>query len=575
MQYSWLPQERRQVTIREKPPLVISLQRYGRLQWNANQLAREKQLQRQQQQQKYEEQLRLGGEELLRRFAGRKLCQTQQQQCFSAQRRQKEELEEIKQHSQEASLAERREERRQQRARIEKAQQLLEQLRPGPRELLCAKLQSEVMRGINAQRQLQSQFAAAAAERRSLDKRIYNEQVLNGLEEVQLRHSEHRRQLGEHKRELFQSIKQRQEEREAAKAKELEIARQERQRNEQQLKDQLDKERAAQAHKLQQRREHALAALVATEQRRQRLQMLEEVEQLQCEVHNEAKAKLDSLKIDQARQRVQRRLQRNEQLAKELAPRLHYSAGEDLARHERQLDEMRRAHSVEQQKRQRRLEKAKTERLEMQRAERDQAEMAMEKAKIERREDVERRLQNELIHVQFKQQQRQEQLRRQHELRIQLDKQQQQLLEDQARPGTNYNRLAQLECLREDAFFVDYAHRLMAEARDKGCPLKPFLRVVEQYKSENRIGAEVRIPPHLVTKLTMGRRTKGDSLAVKQQQEKKKTESEGNDQAPNEEENCMKNIKENLKKIEALVLAEAKQKAETMQKKQQENGRNN
>ncbi|KAL7732351.1 hypothetical protein ACLKA6_004335 [Drosophila palustris] len=542
MQYSWLPQERRQVTIREKPPLVISLQRYGRLQWNANQVAREKQRQRQQQQQKYEEQLRLGGEELLRRFAGRRLCQTQQQQCFSAQRRQKEELEEIKQRSQEASLAERREARGEQRERIEKAQQLLEQLRPGPRELLCAKLQSEVMRGINAQRQLQSQFAAAAAERRSLDKRIYNEQVLNGLEEVQLRHSEHRQQLGEHKRELFQAIKQRQEEREAAKAKELEIARQE-------------------------QREHAVAALVASEKRRQRLQMLEEVEQLQCEVHNEAKAKLDGLKIDQTRQRVQRRLQRNEQLAKELAQRLHYSAGEDLARHERQLDEMRRAHSVEQQTRRQRLEKAKTERLEMQRAERDQAEMAKEKAKNERREDVERRLQNELIHVQFKQQQRQEQLRRQHELRIQLDKQQQQLLEDQARPGTNYNRLAQLECLREDAFFVDYAHRLMAEARDKGCPLKPFLRVVEQYKSENRIGAEIRIPPHLVTKLTMGRRTKGDSLAVKQQQEKKKTEREGNDQAPNEEENCMKNIKENLKKIEALVLAEAKQKAETMQKK--------
>ncbi|XP_034480765.1 trichohyalin [Drosophila innubila] len=567
MQYSWLPQERRQVTIREKPPLVISLQRYGRLQWNANQLAREKQLHRQQQQQRYEEQLRLGGEELLRQFAGRKLCRTQQEQCFSAQRRQKQEQEQTKQSSQEASLAEQREEQRRQRERIEKAQQLLEQLRPGPRELLCAKLQSEVMRGVNVQRQLQSQIAAAAEQQRTLDKRIYGEQVLNGLEEAQMRHCEQRRQLGEHKRDLLQSIKQRQEERNAAKAKELEIAQQERQRNEQQLKEQLDKERAAQAHKLQQRREHALAALEATEQRQQRLQMLEEVEQMQCDVHNEAKAKLDSLKIDQARQRVQRRLQRNEQLAKELAPRLHYSAGEDQARHVRQLDEMRRAHSVEQQTRRQRLEKVKSERLAMQRAEQQQAELAKEKAKNERREDVERRLQNELIHVQFKRQQRQEQLRRQHELRAQLDKQQQQLLEEQARPDTNYNRLAQLECLREDAFFVDYAHRLMAEAHNKNCPLKPFWRVVEQYKRENRIGAEIQIPPHLITKLTMGRRTKGDSLAEKEQQEKQKnTEGEGKDQPPNEEEKYMKNIKENLKKIEALVLAEAKQKAETVEK---------
>ncbi|KRF85156.1 uncharacterized protein Dvir_GJ25654 [Drosophila virilis] len=554
MQYSWLPQERREVRIREKPPLVISLQRYARLQANACQADKEQQRQRQQQRQLYEEQLRLGGEELLRRFGGRKLCPTAEEQCRRAQQQQQAEQQLAKQRALEESDAVQREEQLRQRQRIEKAQQLLEQLRPGPRELHCAKQQSQVLRGIIAQRQMQAQFAAAAEQQRTLDRRNYSEQVLNGLEEAQLRLQERRQQLGQHKRDLLKSIEQRQQERSAAKAEQLELARQERQRNELQLKQQLDKERAEQAAKLQQRRQHTLASLEAAEQRRQQMQLLDKVELAICELHNEAKAKLDGLKIDLAKQRVQRRLQRNEQLAKELAPRLHYSAGEDQLRHERQLAEMRRAHSVEQQTARQRRQQMKAERLAMQRSEQEQAEAAKRQAEAQRRDDMDRRVQNELIHVQFKRQQRQEQLRRQHELRAQLDKQEQLRRNEEARPTTNYNRLAQLECLREDAQFMEYAYRLMTEAQAKGCPLRPFVRVLDQYKSQNRIGAEVRIPRHLITKLSMGRRTKGDSSP----QQGKETM----DQAANEEEEYKRKIEQNLKKIEALLLAESKLKDE-------------
>lgn len=560
MQYSWLPQERRQLRIREKPPLVISLQRYARLQANAKQEAKAEQLQRREQQQLHEEQLRRGGEELLLRFAGRNVCPTQEQQCSSAQRRHQEQLQQTKQRVQEESVAERRERQRQQRVRIEKAQQLLEQLRPGPRDLLCAKQQSEVLRGIHAQRQLQTQLATVAAEQRAQDQRVYGEQVHNGLEEAQRRHSERMRQLNEHKRELRESIEQRQQERNAVKAQELEMARQERQRNEEQREQQLAKERAAVAAKMQLRRQHACASLLANEQRRQRLQMLEEVEQLKCDVHNEAKAVLERLKIDRGRQRVQQRLQRNHKLAQELAPRLHYSAGEDQARHKRQLEEMRRAHSVEQQTRRQRLQQTREQRVSMQREEQEQAAAVREQEKAERRESVERRLQNELIHLQFQRQQRQEKLRRECQLRAELAKQEKLQKEEQARPDINYNRLAQLEELREDAYFVDYALRLMIEARDKGCPLEPFMRTLEQYKQNNRIGAVVRVPRHLITKLTMGRRTQGDSTA-----ERLAAEAKEKDCA--EEEKYRKSIAENLKKIEDLV---KQQKRESSKEKHSE-----
>lgn len=555
MQYSWLPQERRQLRIREKPPLVISQQRYTRLQANASQAAKAEKLQRHQHQQLQEEQLRKGGEELLQRFGGRNLCRTQEEQCSSAQRRHQEQQEQNKQRVQEDSAAERREQQRQQRVRIEKAQKLLEQLRPGPRDLLCAKLQSEVLRGINAQRELQTQLASVVSKQRTQEQLIYGEQVLNGLEDAQKRHHERQRQLNEHKRELRESIEQRQQERNAAKAQELEEARLERQRNEEQRDQQQQKESVAAAVKMKLRKEHAQASLVANEQRRQRQKMLEEVEQLKCEVHNKAKAVLESLKIDQGRERVRKRLQRNDELAQELAPRLHYSAGEDQARHKRQLEEMRRAHSVEQRTRRQRLQQTKEQRQSMQLEEQEQAAAAREQEKVEQRENVERRLQNELIHVQFQRQQRQEKLRRQCELRAELAKQEQQQKEEQARPDTNYNRLAQLEELREDDVFVDYALRLMTEARDKGCPLEPFVRAVEQYKQENRLCAEVRIPRHLVTRLTMGRRTQGDSAAERIAAEAKMKEKDTAEEAK-----YRKSIAENLKKIEALVLVEAKEK---------------
>lgn len=549
MQYSWLPQERRQVRIREKPPLVISLQRYARLQANANKAAEQQRQESQKQRQLSEEQVRLGGEELLRRFAGRNLCATEQEQCRRDRLQQQQEEQLAKERAQEESIAVQREEQLRQKQRIEKAQQLLEQLRPGPRELHCAKLQSEVLRGIIAQRQLQTQFAAANEQQQALDRRIYSEQVLNGLEEAQLRQQQRSQQLGEHKRELLKSIEQRQLERNAEKAEQQELERLERQRNQLQVKQQLDKERTEQAAKVQQRRQYALASLEAAEHQRKQQQLLDKVELTLCEVHNEAKARLDNLKIDLAKQRVQRRLQRNAQLAQQLAPRLHYSASEDQRRHERQLAEMRRTHSVEQQERRQRREQSKAQRLATQQVEQQHAEAAKQQAKLEHSDDVARRLENERIHVQFKRQLRQEQLRRQHELRAQLDKQEQQRRDEQARPETNYNRLAQLECLREDARFVDYAHRLMVEAQTRGCPLQPFMRVLAQYKSANRIGAEVRVPRHLITKLTMGRRTKGDSPAAKQQR-------------TSEEDEYNKRIAETLKKIEALVLEDAKPKDE-------------
>jgi len=325
------------------------------------------------------------------------------------------------------------------------------------------------------------------------------------------------------------------------------------------LKEQQDKEKELQASRQRLKKEEALASLVMSDQRQKRLLMLEEIEQVQCDIHNKAKGHLEQLKRDRAKQRVEQRIRRNEKLAKELAPRLHYSAREDEERHKRQLEEMRKVHSAEQAKRRESREQAKNARLAVQREEEELARRMRQKAAEDRKEAEKLRLQNDLTNVQFMKQQRQEHLQRIRELRRELDDQVKKRIEEETRPGTNYNREAQLEELREDAFFFDYARQLMDEAKAKGCPLIPFIRAVGQYKNDNRIGAEIRIPRHMITRLPMGRRTQGDSQAEGKEKSLKDQEPNANELSK-EEKLLRQKIQENLKKIEDLVLQEGEAK---------------
>ncbi|XP_017071020.1 trichohyalin [Drosophila eugracilis] len=559
MQYCWLPQERREPVFREKPPVVISNNRFQRIRAHAYQTAKQEQLHQLQLRNEADEKIRIGGEELLKKFAGRNLCISREEECARELKQMQEQHLEAKRLAEEETKASRLEHQKTRTKRIEAAQKLLEQLRPGPRELQCARLQSEVMRSVNVQREVQAEFAKANQRQKELDRKIFQEQVLRGFEEAQQRHKEQCQQLGQHKRELLQLIAERERERQATKAKELQEALQERERNQRMLKDQQDKEKQQQATKQRQKRDEALASLVMSEQRQKRLQMLEEVEQVQCDIHNEAKGYLEKLKRDRAKERVEQRIRRNEKLAKELAPRLHYSAREDEERHKRQVDEMRKVHSAEQAKRRESKEKAKNARLAIQKEEEELSRKIRQRAEEKRKKAVMLRLQNDLTNVQFKQQQRQEHLQRIRDLRRDLDEQVKKRIEEETRPGTNYNREAQLEELREDAFFFDYARQLMDEANAKGCPLKPFIRAVGQYKNDNGIGAEIRVPRHMVTRLPMGRRTQGDSKM--EGKEKSLAEQEPNaDELSKEEKLQRQRIEENLKKIEELVLQEAKAK---------------
>jgi len=193
--------------------VVLSSSRFQRIRANATQAAKQEQLHQQQLRNEADEKLRIGGEELLRKFAGRNLCISREEECARELKQMQDEHLEAKRLAEEEAKASRLEHQKTRRERIEAAQKLLEQLRPGPRELQCARLQSEVMRSVNVQREVQAEFAKATRRQEELDRKIFQEQVLRGFEDAQLRHREQCQTLAEHKKDLLQLIAERERER--------------------------------------------------------------------------------------------------------------------------------------------------------------------------------------------------------------------------------------------------------------------------------------------------------------------------------------------------------------------------
>ncbi|XP_030081863.1 uncharacterized protein LOC115483756, partial [Drosophila hydei] len=198
-----------------------------------------------------------------------------------------------KERAQEESIAVQREEQLRQKQRIEKAQQLLEQLRPGPRELHCAKLQSEVLRGIIAQRQLQTQFAAANEQqsKRWTDASTAN-RCSTGWRRRSCANNSEASSWASTSASCSNPSSSVSWNATPRKLSSRELERLERQRNQLQVKQQLDKERTEQAAKVQPETPYALASLESAETPTEAAAAAGQGGLALCEVHNEAKARL-------------------------------------------------------------------------------------------------------------------------------------------------------------------------------------------------------------------------------------------------------------------------------------------
>lgn len=152
--------------------------------------------------------------------------------------------------------------------KIAKAQQMLERLKPGPRELHSAVLQSEVLRARNIQRSINEEFKKAIKLQESETQKRCENQGMSWINDEQRRLAERQKNTNSYKQELLQTISENQ--RQKAEQKKQMIREQQTARDniDSEMRAQIAKEKAIMEKKKAVLRKNALEAMKMVEQRR-------------------------------------------------------------------------------------------------------------------------------------------------------------------------------------------------------------------------------------------------------------------------------------------------------------------
>lgn len=154
------------------------------------------------------------------------------------------------------------------REKIAKAQQLIEKLKPGPRELHTAVLQSEVLRARNVQRDINEEFKKAIKKQECESKMMCQGQAMSWIQEEQQRLAERQKNANLYKQELLQTINENQKQRAEQKKQQIKEQQVARETTDADIKAQIEKEKAMLDKKRATLRKNALEAMKMVEQRR-------------------------------------------------------------------------------------------------------------------------------------------------------------------------------------------------------------------------------------------------------------------------------------------------------------------
>lgn len=152
--------------------------------------------------------------------------------------------------------------------KIAKAEQIIERLKPGPRELHSAVLQSEVLRARNVQRSINEEFEKATKKQEQENKKMCNDQALNWIGEEQQRLNDRQKNTMAYKKELLQTINENQKTRFEQKKLMIKEQQAAREATDMEIKAQIEKEKAIMEKKREALRKNALEAMKMVEQRR-------------------------------------------------------------------------------------------------------------------------------------------------------------------------------------------------------------------------------------------------------------------------------------------------------------------
>ncbi|XP_004524991.1 golgin subfamily A member 6-like protein 6 [Ceratitis capitata] len=559
--------------IGNKKPIVLSSQRFNKLLNNANQTEKLRAQKEIEEEQKYKEYLKEGSDQLVAQFKG------------NIQRTQDEKLAEIKSHMEE-KLTKMQEdfhrskenEERKRAEKLAKAQNIMEQLKPGPKQLHSAAMQSEVLRARNVQRNINKEFEKAIKQQECMDKIVCQQQALGFMQEDIERQMERQKNMNTYKKEMLQTINETGKQRADMKKQIIKEQQAAREAMDQEIKAQIEREKAIMEKKRAALRKNALEAMKMVEQRRLRERMTEEIENRLCTVYNLGKQDLDAAKTQSDKKPTPEVEKKQEMQAQFLRCIQAKTEQEDEERVRRDISRMQLKFTAEEQEKIRKDKAAKQARIEAYMRELQQQKEAKRRADEEMRYEVATRFKNCEMNRLFEEAQKQKRLATVQDTRKTLKEQ----MEQKKRLEKEDQEVLRTSCEskndeREDKFFFEYARNLMEDAYKKERPLYPFVKVVQQYKRERGIDCERKTPKHLLSQVNIGVRQPGDSKAggdhsaIKSQSSSKlmpssgtenmsttKSPTVGGEKIEQPQKSAKDCILENCLKITELIAADAK-----------------
>ncbi|XP_073830770.1 uncharacterized protein [Musca autumnalis] len=485
---------------RTMKPIVLSSQRYNKIINNATTMDKSKTQQQLEEEKRYMEKLKEENDKLVAKFKGN-MQRTQEQKLQQI----KDDLEKKTQNAKESYEQTKENEAQKRREKIAKAQQLIEKLKPGPRQLHTAVLQSEVLRARNVQREINEEFKKAVQKQENEEKIMCQGQAMSWINEEQQRLKEKQDKANAYKEELLQTINDNHKERTDQKRQQLKEQRLAREMYDSDMKAHMEREKAIMEKKREAQRKNALEAMKMVEQRRMRDKITDEVEDRLCCVYNAGKRQLDALRSEQTKKISDEQQQKINEQVKKLTAIEDNTEAKESERIRRDISTMQLKFTAEEQEKIRKDKAAKKARIEAYMREMEQQKEAQRRAEEAKRFEMAQRFKNEEVNQKFLEKQQQERLANAREMREFLNKQ----IEENQR-----NKLAQRQASitcnedkteQEDKFFFEYAKNLIEDAQQKGRPLYPFAKAVYEYKKENDIECERKVPRHMETHISIGR----------------------------------------------------------------------
>lgn len=490
------------VTMTPNKSVIINSQKWNSILKHLNR--NEEAIQQSEQEKKYKEYLKEGSAEMTCKWMN-SIEKTRENKAIERQKREAEKIiegerrfKELKENDEKARLEQ-----------VAKAQQMMNRLRIGTRDLESAALLSEVLKGRELQCNLNADLNKSMSERKKKEAEQLQIQSVIAIEEQQRQMMEAKKRTDDYKNEVYRMAKDEAKRKMETSRRQTEYEKRMREQADKELQAQIERERAILQRKKEAMRKNALEAMKMVEQRRLRDKMENEIDNKIIEIFAKGKNNIADMKKEKDRQKIEEIVRMKDANAQ----KVFVQAADRSAEEEERL---------------RKAVKEANDKLDQQEKDRIQRERILKAARIKQYlEDMERqkiakakqmehirwsianRLKNEEVNQEFEKMKAQEKIKRAQEIRAVLLEQMKERKEMEQKQREQDSLCVSLTNERDDKNFMEFANVLIEDAKKKSRPILPLMRAVDKYKKASEMDVERKEPRHLKSNLPIQDKVEG------------------------------------------------------------------